>query len=417
MASIFRLLVFFLLLVCSCQSALASTLAPWRKVVIDAARDEALAPNLTVRNLAILCVGAYECLNRELNLYSSIISIEAEKPINYDSSSALRGCLLEICEFLHPSQRSRFLKLAHQVSVSSGTIADNPSYLYGQKIAKKILKDRTGDGATVTVNYIGSLQPGHWRRTPPHYRPPEQASWGSVRTFCINNPEDFIPPPPPALDSQEYFESVKEVKIYGLKDSPLRTKEETMTAYFWKDFSYTSTPPGHWNEIANFASKQKHLSLLEESRLFALLNLSMADAGIVAWHAKYKYHLWRPENAIREAYEIPITKKLAAANWKPLLESPPHPEYPSGHACYSGAAAEVLRFFFETDSFNFSAKSDTLDQSIRHYDSFSSCAKEIAQSRLFGGIHFQFSNKNGLLTGNRIAHYICHTFCKIILEK
>jgi hypothetical protein len=394
----------------------ASSLAPWRNIIIDAAKDEALAPNLTVRNLAILCIGAFECINREHDLYSSIISIDAEKPHLYDSSSALRGCLLEICNFLHPSQRSRFLRLAHLDSVSSGAIADNPSYLYGKKIAEKILKDRIGDGASTTINHIGSLQPGHWRRTPPHFRPPEQPSWGSVRTFCIKNKEEFTPPPPPALDSQEYFESVMEVKIYGLKDSPLRTEEETMTAYFWKDFSYTSTPPGHWNEIAYFASKQKHLSLLEESRLFALLNLSMADAGIVAWHAKYKYHLWRPENAIRQAYEIPITKKIAAASWKPLLESPPHPEYPSGHACYSGAAAEVLRFFFETDSFNFSAKSDTLKNSTRHYDSFFSCAKEIAQSRLFGGIHFQFSNKNGLITGKRIANYICHNFCKIVLE-
>jgi len=397
--------------------ALPSNLAPWRKVIIDAARDEALSPNLTVRNLAILCTGAYECLNREKNLYSPIIIFETEKPSNYDPLSAMRGCLFEICHFLHPSQRKRFVKLAHLDSVSTGTPAHNPSYIYGQKIAESILQDRVDDGASTSINHIGNLHPGQWRRTPPHFRPPEQPNWGHVRPFCIKNKLDFIPPPPPALDSQNYYDAVREVKIYGLKNTSLRTKHETETALFWKDFSYTSTPPGHWNEIAYFASKQNHLSLLEESRLFALLNLSMADAGIVAWYAKYKYHLWRPENAIRQAKKIPNTKELAAADWKPLLESPPHPEYPSGHACYSGSAAQVLRFFFGSDSFNFSASSDTLKNSIRTYSSFSSCAKEIALSRLLGGIHFNFSNENGLKTGTKIANYICYNFAQIIINK
>jgi len=395
----------------------ASNLATWRKVIIDAARDEALAPNLTVRNLAILCIGAFECLNREKNFYSSIVSFNTVKPHNYDSLSAVRGCLFEICNFLHPSQRNRFIKLAHLDSVKSGKSAHNPSYVYGQKIAENILKQRMKDGASTNVNYIGSLHPGKWRRTPPHFRPPEQPNWGNVKPFCLKNISDFLPPPPPALDSQEYYDAVREVKIYGRLNSSIRTKEETMTALFWKDFSYTSTPPGHWNEIAHFASKQNHLSLLEESRLFALLNLSMADSGIIAWNSKYKYHLWRPENAIRQASKVSKTKELAAADWKPLLESPPHPEYPSGHGCYSGAAAETLRFFFGSETFKFSARSDTLKQSVRNYDSFSSCAKEIAQSRLLGGIHFNFSNQQGLKTGAKIANYICNNFCKIIHQK
>ena len=100
----FLIFVFFLSQIVSS----ASNLASWRNIITDAAKDEALAPNLVVRNLAILCIGAYECLNREDNQYSSIITFDAEKPSKYDSLSALRGCLFEICDFLHPSQRNRF---------------------------------------------------------------------------------------------------------------------------------------------------------------------------------------------------------------------------------------------------------------------------------------------------------------------
>jgi membrane-associated phospholipid phosphatase len=411
-----RFRILLLLLFGLYQNVSASSLAAWRKVVIDAARDEALAPNIIVRNLAILCTGAFECLNSEKNTYSSIYKFSIEKPENYDALSAIRGCLYEICYFLHPSQRNRFVRLAHLDSIATGVQAHNESYRFGQKIAAGILNIRSKDGASTNINHIGSLAPGQWRRTPPHFRPSELPNWGNVNLFCVKNKSNFIPPPPPALESQQYYNAVKEVKIYGMINSSLRTKEETMLAKFWKDFSYSSTPPGHWNEIAHFASKQKHLSLLEESRLFALLNLAMADAGILAWFAKYKYRLWRPENAIRQANQIPKTRELVFSKWRPLLESPPHPEYPSGHGSYSGAASKVLSFFFGSDSFNFSARSDTLENSVRSYSSFSSCAEEIAMSRLWGGIHFRFSNQVGLNMGNQVANYICQNFCTLLEE-
>jgi len=388
-----------------------SSLESWRKILIDTARDQALAPNLTVRNLAMVCIGAFECLNAEEGNYSSILGINKQVPNNYLASSAVRGCMIKLCTFMHPSRKERFLNLAHQNSVQSGILAHNPSFLFGEWIALKILDWRKQDGASTTINYIGSEQPGKWRRTPPHFRPPEQPNWGNLEPFCIASKQSFMPPPPPNFGSQEYYDGVKEVKIYGSKTSSLRTKDQTECAIFWKDFSYSSTPPGHWNQIALFTARQEHLSPLEEARLFALLNLAMADAGIIAWKAKYQFALWRPVDAIRKANGFAHTARLHSTSWVSLLESPPHPEYPSGHGCYSGAAAEVLKFFFESDSFDFFARSDSLPGTKRFFRSFSTCAREIANSRLWGGIHFSFSNESALQSGEKVAKYICQNFC------
>ena len=228
----------------SCSICCATPrLDTWRKVIIDTARNQALPPNLTVRNLAMLCIGSFECLNIEEGKYSSILGIRKEIPSNYDSSSALRGCMLKLCNFMHPSQQDKFLQIAHKNSVQSGILPHNPSFLFGEWIAQKILDSRKKDGASTTINYIGSEQPGQWRRTPPHFRPPEQPNWGNLKPFCIESKQSFLPSPPPSFDSQEYYDAVKEVKIYGANNSYLRTKDQTESAKFWKDFSYSSTPP------------------------------------------------------------------------------------------------------------------------------------------------------------------------------
>ena len=118
----------------------------------------------------------------------------------------------------------------------------NPSFLFGEWIAQKILDSRKKDGeASTTINYIGSEQPGQWRRTPPHFRPPEQPNWGNLKPFASNPSKSFLPSPPPSFDSQEYYDAVKEVKIYGANNSYLRTKDQTESAKFWKDFSYIYT--------------------------------------------------------------------------------------------------------------------------------------------------------------------------------
>ena len=135
----------------------------------------------------------------------------------------------------------------------------------------------------------------------------------------------------------------------------------------------------------------------------ALLGIAQADGAIVCWEAKYRYNLWRPVTAIQRADEDgnPATEK--DADWDHYLVAPPFPAYTSGHSTFSQASAEVLGSFYGTDAISFSAVSDTVPGVIRRYDSLSACAAEIGMSRIYGGIHFCFDNREGKRSGKRIG--------------
>ncbi|MEM7385677.1 MAG: vanadium-dependent haloperoxidase [Verrucomicrobiota bacterium] len=180
----------------------------------------------------------------------------------------------------------------------------------------------------------------------------------------------------------------------GGERSSGRTADQTEIAHFWSDFSDTATPPGHWNQIAAGLAEQEKLTIDEESRMFTLLNLALADAGLAAFDCKYHFNFWRPETALRNDSRF---------DWKSLLPSPPHPEYVSGHSTFSGAAAEILKCFFGTDTITFETSSDGLPGVTRKFSSLWACAEEVGWSRIYGGIHYSFSNREGLALGKRVA--------------
>jgi membrane-associated phospholipid phosphatase len=276
----------------------------------------------------------------------------------------------------------------------------------GRTAADSAMALRRGDSSTTTQNYSTSFQPGQWERT--CSRPPELPHWQNVRPFFLKDAKSFLPPAPPALDSPEYAKALREVQTYGARNSIERTPEQTMIAKFWSDFSYTSTPPGHWNEIARFLSAEQNLDSLKSARLFAALNLAMADVSIVCWNAKYGYNFWRPVTAIRRADQDGNPATHANPEWRPLLKTPPHPEYVSGHAAFSGAAATVLNAFFPEGT-RFSVTSETVPDVVRTYESFDACAREIAESRVHGGIHYRFSGETGLVLGQTAATLVLHS--------
>src|SRR5207253_11377724 len=139
-----------------------------------------------------------------------------------------------------------------------------------------------------------------------------------------------------------------EVKAYGAADSSVRTADQTQDARFWADNRGSYTPPGHWNQIAAQVAQQAGDSLADDSRLFAVLETTLADAAIAAWDAKYKYNAWRPVTAIRAADTAGNPQAQADPASTPLLVTPNFPEYVSGHSTFSAAAATILDSFCAT---------------------------------------------------------------------
>jgi len=214
-------------------------------------------------------------------------------------------------------------------------------------------------------------------------------------------------PAPPPLNSDRYTQALDEVREIGSIQSQSRTADQTEIAEFWACFSYTSTPAGHWYEIATRLARQENLSLIETTRLLALANIAMADAGIACWDTKYHYESWRPIQAIRAADQDGNPNTRLDPTWDSLLESPPHPEYVSGHAAFSGAGSMIMELYFDAqDGYSFSTTSSSLPGVVRHFDSFAKCTEEICLSRLYGGIHFRYSNDLGLMLGEQVARFV-----------
>ncbi len=196
------------------------------------------------------------------------------------------------------------------------------------------------------------------------------------------------------------------MKDLGGAKSSTRTAAQTETARFWSDFSYTVTPPGHWNQAAQAVALSRKMTLEEKVKLFAVLNITLNDVALACWDSKYVYNFWRPVTAIRAAGTDGNAATEPEADWMPLLNTPAFPEYVSGHSAFSGAGAVVLAHFNGGDAIQFSVPSDSLPGKFRAYESLWACAEEVSQSRLYGGIHFPSALNDGLQLGRQIAQYV-----------
>jgi hypothetical protein len=232
-----------------------------------------------------------------------------------------------------------------------------------------------------------------------------------MKPFALPSAEAFRPPAPPALTSSNWAAEYNFLKSIGATNSTRRTSEQREIALFWADGAGTETPPGHWNKIAQQLTLKRSFNLLDSARLFAALNVAMADAGIVCWDAKYAYNWWRPITAIRAGDKDGNSFTEPDARWWPLLNSPPFPEHTSGHSTFSGAAATVLAELSGSDEFQFVTTSDGLPGVTRRFRRFSDAAREAGMSRIYGGIHFPSANEGGLESGKEVGRFVaCELF-------
>jgi hypothetical protein len=288
----------------------------------------------------------------------------------------------------------------------------------GRAAAAVILALRVADGADTLFldpDYPQGTKPGEYRFTPdtPFAAAP---GWGNVTPFALKESAQFRPGPPYDVTSKKYTADFNEIKSLGAKDSSTRTDEQTQIAHFWVE----SSPLG-WNRIARTVSEADEFDVWENARLFALLNMALADGYIGSLETKYYYNYWRPITAIQLADTDGNPDTIADPTWEPLEPTPPIPDYDSAHAVEGGAAAEVLQRFFKTDQVNFSACSLTLplpeercggaQQVLRSYSSFSQ-ADENGVSRILVGFHFRKAVQEGIQHGRKIGKRAAEHFLK-----
>ncbi|WP_433302141.1 vanadium-dependent haloperoxidase [Actinoplanes sp. CA-030573] len=294
----------------------------------------------------------------------------------------------------------------------------------GRAAAAAILAARAGDGSDTPLfdtAYPQGTRPGEYRFTPGSdfaFAP----GWGGVTTFALRSAVQFRPGPPYAVTSKRYARDFAEVKRLGgdgVTTPSARTADQTEMARFWVESS-----PLLWNRVARDVATRKHLDLWESARLFGLLDMALADGYVATFDTKYRaYNFWRPVTAIRNAADDGNPLTAADPTWTPLVQTPPIPDYDSGHSVEGGAAAQVLQRFFGTDRIRFETCSYTLPAGqtctdaapvVRHFRSFSEASDENGRSRIMVGFHFRKAVNEGIAHGVRIGDWtVNHTLQRV----
>lgn len=384
-------------------SAFADVVTDWNAAGLDAIRVNRTPPPKAARALAILHAAIYDAINGVSRTHE-VYFVQSAVPASASKEAAATAAAHEVLITLFPASAANFdaLQYTTLAAIRNGPQKD-AGIVWGEYVAQQILTWRANDNSDAIVTPPSGSGPGYWVPTPPAFAPYLLPQWAFVTPFSVASEDQFRPAGPPALDSAEYAANYNEVKALGAAVGSARTADQSLIALFWADGASTETPPGHWNHIAEDVSASLGNTMEENARLFALLNIAMADAAMCAWDAKYTYDFWRPVTAIHAglADGNPLTDPDPA--WTSFIVTPPFPDYVSGHSTFSAAAATVLALFYGTDDVSFTTGSDFLPGVFRFFPSFSAAAAEAAISRVYGGIHFRFASEDGLTAGAGIG--------------
>jgi membrane-associated phospholipid phosphatase len=391
----------------------ADVVTDWNQALLNAVKVTATNPPRASRAMAMVHVAMFEAVNGIDDTYTRYhVTGEPASVASIKAAAATAGH--RVLSSLFPTQVASFDALLSQslAGIPPGPLTRGIDW--GIHCADDILALRASDNSNLVVPYFPLSGPGYWVPTPPAMAPALLPNWPLVTPFCMSSGAELRSSGPPALSSAAYTAAFNEVKDLGRINSVLRTPEQTEIALFWADGGGTVTPPGHWLRIAQDVATARHNTVAQNARLFALLSIGVADAAIVAWDNKYNYHLWRPITAIRQADTDGNINTDPDPTWAPLIVTPPFPSYTSGHSTFSATSARILARVFRNDAIAFATTSDGLPNVTRTFTSFSQAASEAGQSRIYGGIHWQFDNQDALAAGASLGDLVVDGFLKRI---
>jgi hypothetical protein len=374
----------------------------WNAIALNLIRTEKTSPPMAARNLAMLHVAVYDAVNGVLGTHKPYRSELRSATASVDAAATVAA--YQILINLYPQQTTTLeatFKTA-LAEIPEGQSKQDGIQL-GQKIADQTITLRQDDGANAKEPYTPINKPGMWQPIPPDLKPASMTHWKKVKPFAMTQGSQFRIAKMPSLTSAEYIQEFNYAKSVGAKESKIRTADQSI---IWLDGSGTLTPPGHWNQITEEIAAQKKNTTAQNARLFALLNIALADASIIDSDQKYTFNRWRPLTAIRGATQDSNPKTVADPIWASLLPTPNSPAYVSGHSTFSGAADVVLTAFFGKEVGFTTVADPALGFTPRQFKSFTQAANEAGMSRVYGGVHWLSDNRDGLVAGQNLGRFV-----------
>ena len=376
----------------------------WNQILNETALGTVPAPNslVTSRSAALVAAAVFDAVNGVKRRYKPI-HVTARAPSRTSARAAAIQAAYAMLIRLYsahagPLTMRRDASIAVLGSEPAGSV--HRGMLWGQAVADSLWAARQSDGFTPAMApFMGSATLGFWRPTPPANLSGSGPQFATMTPWVLTRASQFRPAPPPALASAEYAADYNETLTWGRATGSPRQPDDSDVARFW-----SGNGTLYWNRIATQLAATRHRPLVENAHLFAVLHIAMADSSIASWDAKYRYVFWRPVSAIPSLDDDGNANTAPDPSWTPFLTTSAHPEYPSGHSTLAGAAATVLGATFGDDA-AFDASSETMPGTLRSFVGFSSAIDEMANARVYGGMHFRTACVRGSALGGTVAEY------------
>jgi hypothetical protein len=364
-----------------------------------------LPPDRLTRDLAMVHLAAHDAVNLVRTEYETY-AVDPQRTRHasgrVDPALAAAAAAHDVLVGLWPDEQESIDAMLQRDLDAAGATRRDKSLALGAAAAQAILTARADDGVDATVPYtFGPAGPGVYQPTPPFGEVVVGTQVPFMTPFVLRSVDRFRPDAPSPLASAEWAHDYNEVKAYGHIDSTVRTADQTDAARFFFELSTLQ-----WNRTARHVAARHDKGLWITARAFALLNVSLIDAGIVTFDSKYRYNFWRPLTAIRAGDDGNASTDPDPA-WAPLGATPPHPEHVAGHASTSAAAAVILTEVYGSNvRFKTTSSSSSPPGAVRSYASFDDMVVEICHSRIWAGIHFRQSIEAGLAQGTSVGRYV-----------
>jgi hypothetical protein len=282
----------------------------------------------------------------------------------------------------------------------------------GEAAAGAVIALRANDGASATMTYTPVPGAGVYQPTPPAFAAATLVHWGRVTPFGLARNDQFRPGPPPGMRSAEYRRDYDEVKSVGGVNSTTRPDDRADLARF----ASRAGPVAVWNSVAKQVSEEAPASLAANARLFALVNMAMCDAGIAVFEAKYFYRYWRPVTAIRDGDSDGNPRTEPDRTYTPFIATPAYPSYPSGQGGLSNAARSMIEELFGRGRHGVTLESPALPGLTLRYTKLRHITDDIADARVYGGLHFRFEQDVAETLGERVARYLLRNHLRCVRE-
>jgi hypothetical protein len=360
----------------------------------DAIAAEKRTPTTTHgRALAMLHIAQFEAVNAIERRYAAYrLNLTADRTTSKEAAAASAG--YEMLLALYPDHRPDLdATLAKALAAIPDGDAKTKGVALGRKAAAEIIALRANDGSDAVETYRPVTRPGVYVPT----ASVASSTVGGFTPFVMTSGAQFRPAPPPALDSATWTRDLNEIRDVGAHNSKTRTEEQKTIARFW-----FLTGARTYNPIVHQVVTAKGMDVVDSARLFALVSMAGIDAYIAVFDAKYAYNFWRPVTAIRNADQTGNPATPRDASWRPLGETPMHPEYPCAHCITSGAVAAVLQAIVG-DAVEFTLTSPTAPGVTRRWTRVQDYSDEVSEARIWAGFHYRFSTEIGSDMGRRIG--------------